>query len=814
MLRTGFTILISVAVVIYLLSRIDADKRVALYETWQEVLMYEIEPERPLNLSVPGDATRLVLDMLALTEPQQVYDPKRTYPFEVDVLIKPTMGDEKRLRLWLAPRVSLSEFPPRPASLRGARVMDNSIWATDAVERLIDLPAILKGYPAQVTIRPVRGPYPTLLLRVFAERRNIASFGDTRARRLSRDERSTLGALGSALGFLDLPSAAVQQAVSTFRVRLDSTGKRGRDYTLRRVLLSSYRASAAAMAARPSFEVAQDRWVAINLQRDTTFEVFGPPLATVLYGIGYAWTPSRQLSLDENGAGKIEVGTTRPTTLVIGTARPLSLSLQADSSIDEALASDLGNLVRFNGTVLVEPDRRRTTWTRLHPEEPVCFEVDAEEKAIRLSARGIGSGHERLRGTRVYVRPNSRARDWSSPFVMSQFERFVTGELATDSVTKNVRLEQGAQRVCVLGPTSVALRASARDESVLEDEYDAPYDAIAARGFIVHYAPHRERKWASLAPLAPDGESLAGPRSIELFSQVRLTPIDVAQAEEALLARDAKNQATRGRGKPGSGRDLRHSLKQTLEGARVLVPTSLIHAQRIFVASDHRVRGREAWVEISEPRSILVPSEGQLSLAVRAPASRLPAKVEVLVDGTLHTSLDMRVSVLSASLSVAEGTHRLSILAPEGVRAFVRGRASDYEPVWLERQGFELLPGQTLSFDFDARRSEPLAVSLQVFSEASTTPYRVQASLDGMLPQTFVGLTNDHPRVRFWDRDFERPGGLLQASFDLPRARADGARSLEISSKGPERLFVRVVLLGQQSEARPSSVRVGRRKDR
>lgn len=815
MIRTGLTVFLSVCLVIYLLTRIDADKRIALYDTWQEVLMYEIDPERPLEVSVAGDSTRLVLDMLALTDPEPAYDAKKAYPFEVDVTVKPAVGAQKRLRLWLAPRVSLSEFPPRPSSLRGARVMDNKVWATDAVERLIDLQPILRGMPAVVTIRPVRGPYSTILTRVFAERRNMVAFGDTRARRLSREERRTLGALGTALGFLDMPSAAVRQAVATFRVRLDSTGKRGRDYTLRRVLLSSYRASAAVAAARPSFEVSQERWVAINVQRDTSFDVFGPKYAKVFYGTGYPWTPDRSLSLDENGQGKLEVGTTRPTTLVIGTARPVALSLQADTSIDAALASDHGNLVRFNGTLLVEPDLRRTTWTRLHPEDAVCYQVDPEEQAIRLAARGVGPGQESLRDTQIRVEPKGKNREWKAPLTMSTFERFVTGELATDSVIKTVRLGKDARRVCVRGPSDIAVRASARDESVLEDEYDEPYDRIAAQGFTVHYAPHRERQWASLSPVARDGESLAGPRSIELFSQVRLTPLEVTQAEQALLAKAASDAAT-GRGRGGPGRDLRHRRSQALEGARVLTPASLIHAQRVFVGSDHRASGakREAWVEITEQRAIVVPSEGQVSVAVRAPASRLPAKVEILVDGMMHSSLDLRVPVLSTSLSLGEGTHRLSILAPAGVRGFVRSRAADYEPVWIERQGFELLPEQTLRFDFDSKRYEPLAISLQVFSEVSGAPYRIQATLPGMLPQTFVGITNDHPGVHFWDRDFERQGGMLQASFDLPRARQDGQRSLELMSKGPERLFVRVVLLGQSSEVRPSSLRVGRRKDR
>ena len=352
-----------------------------------EILAYEITPERGVTALIPGGTRKLFLTSWTVVAPQSEFQRTRAYPYSVQVEVNNEAGQQLlRQRLQSVSRISGDPREPLEKAAFAARMVDVPDWVTDPRTTTLDV-SRLEGRPGRIRLRAVAGPHSTVLVRLgFAQPRGALE-REIAERTLRHDQRQRLVANRSALGFADLPASARELALTAWGRRITALGRSGIDYVSRRLLLSDYRSAPNdALPQARGLEVGPDQLAALNLRGPVTLRVQAPPGTTlsvqedVQQPYSAVVGESGQVDLEPQQAGlrSVSIGATARTRVAFSLA-----GKQAS-----AQAGEVQPIVRGD-RVEVVPDTRVQHTLRLDPHDPVVASLQPGQDLIGVTVRSV-----------------------------------------------------------------------------------------------------------------------------------------------------------------------------------------------------------------------------------------------------------------------------------------------------------------------------------------------------------------------------------------------------------------------------------------
>jgi hypothetical protein len=763
---------------------------------FDEVLTYEVTPDRPLTVRVPGGVEEVILTSWAVVGRRPRFDPTATYHYGLAAAITPDAGNAKTLALDVVTRIPRD--PSRSVALGdfSARLSDSEDWLGDArTERLEVTNLRESGGTAVLRVAKDRSVSRVLVRLAYLE--PLTEFERRVRQRSLRPERGRRMVEGrSSLGFADLPPAVRDQALSSYERRIPAVGRDGTDYVNRTVLIGHRLPSPPDEAPEAEgFLVGPHALAALSFGGPVTLRVHGEPRVTV----------------------DVQEGALPPYTTVIGESGLLDLSLPGVSPRTIAIGATEEQRVRFSLTAaeavrqigvvdaplegqraFLAPDVRIQRHYRLDERDPVRLSLPPGLSRMALSIRAIVHGEAETGGVRVVVRGEGDASfqgvPLDEPLAASRFDR--AGEERV-SVARHalVQVPPGVRTVLVTGSRDTLILPIVDEPGVAVDRLEPEYDVPLTEGEVFRHAPCLEKAVAAIR--ADNDQALdRAARIVRLAAQVRIEALRTtgpAVVERALTP-------------------LGTPLGKTVwRPAGVYDPTS----------------AADVWtlLEPGKPVELMVTrasrSDG-FALLYRVPLGSLGEKLVLQVDGRTVSEETIGVTTGRVELDVARGRHRIEASGvdaawlfasapPTGAgKRFKRQRVSEL-PQWgaieleFERGPDELLslfvsgvsemedpPAITLDYEIDPGKPPPLPERLfhRVTRVAGSLPLVADARDRGLIWELESGPQGEklpHPALR----------ATLQLGDDLApgkhvvrlRRRTDGAN-------GP--LWVRAIVAGRR----------------
>jgi hypothetical protein len=630
---------------------------------------------------------------------------------------------------------------------------------------------------------------------------------------------------------------------------LTAAGETGRSYRLAKMLVSSWRAPW--VPTRPPFPVRIGRWrrAALNLDGHTTVRV--------------ATAPGTRIEVRERAAIELprptplppDVQALRPPTepndaplrLVVPESGQLDVDLPGDGTrtvsfgVESETQAGRNSLGRADddagalfmvpadrqGTIVsggpafyaeggfigIAPDVRVTSWTRLHPDDPVVARIAPKQTALRVTVRAMRADEDDIVArARVDVGTHAAGKLVSSQaivadLVASRFDSFRIPDPttpteppalrhATDPLVFYVRFpDDGHPRTVELRGTGRELvQIAAPEPGVTEDVPAAAFrNRIALEGRW-RGALYDQRRWTVVRP-QNDPDLLAQGRRVDLEAQARVIETPKASAVVTKPERVLRPQGA--------------------SAATTFVTSAFVpKGGAMPVAAARRLDAEDRLrIDAEGPRARRVTAN------YRVGRDALGGTATLFLDGEAVAS--QPIVALSGKLETAApaGPHRISVagLGAAG-QAFVDAPPADGGAVQQHREVYRIEKDKPVTFRIDGRRAEHLNLVLMLIASEPGTPYAIGYEVMGdarpiverpvlhltPLAGTFSGMTIAQPADA-------APAAILAALPSRGFARAvipigddleAGTRTIRLSLRAPDELTVRAVLVGQEGSGR------------
>jgi hypothetical protein len=786
---TRWAWVLAIAVLVALTLRPMFTKEFRIPEGVEETRMFWVAGEQTVRFVIPAKTDFVELHVVSALEPEPRYDPGAEHPFALGAVLTGRSNQELfKWELFAAGRVSFERFPPIGDDARGARLVGSRDWVTD--NRVLTLPVanLVLDTNGELIVRAKDAH--RLLVRGFAVRGGQ-------------------------------------------RVRLTVVGARGRDYELRRVVLSKFRRlrerSGAAIYPEP-MELAPGQSVALNLTAATDLWLEGHMncLVTVTDGIHHGGVGERlPLNLKRGEESLISVTDLGTRTLAIGADQLCQFRVLADEDGAASMVGAKATPYRDKRFV-VEPDIRDSSFYLLDWYRPVVSLVEAGERRLELSLRRIaddGSDARRAKLSARYevVREDGRreSREVKVERVWSRYES-MDGFIASASHTVHVRLPADAVRVEIFGAGNTAVKLAV--PTGLNDEIAPPYDKALPAGRRWFSAPQISKRVRSI--LATNEDDLEKERRIRtLRYQPRVVGASADPGADDERGRSGKQPRGRKDRRDGGGVDGGGEDAPRVE-AVVLSAEGAPFEHRIFLRPEEDAAPTGAlWTRVGAGGAdvrVRPQSGGWLTVSWRLPPEALGETVSVVVDGVEFAAVRAATATQEVRVRVAPGMHHVEVPvhAARGV-VFVNAAPATPATRYQKRSAFALGRGDSIAFRVPPEESGRVTVVLQVFT--------AKAGETWVLPYNIFGNEGDERRARLhdsgtaqgttkrerspvlWDVAGGEAAGFASVRIKLGRPDAPTLRSVRLRLAGgtAERVWVRAIMLshgevvGQSAGAAP-----------
>lgn len=678
---------------------------------FDEVLAYELAPNEPLTVRVPGGIDELILTSWAVITPEARFDPRKPYRYSLSVeLHAETSRIAPAQSFTMESRVSYD--PARPLAMGDftARLGNSQDWLADPRSQRVSLSALGKPGGSAV-VRARGGPGVT---RVMVRLTYLEPLGELEQRvraRALRPERSRRMVAGrSSLGFYDLPSEVRDRALENWERRFPAVGRDGVDYVTGSVLIGHRLPLVAAEGApRDEFEVGPLVRTALNFSRPLSLRIHGPPLAEIDVVEGNA--PGYSVLLGESGQADVTLNYDGPRSVSFGASATARIRFSAAFSDERAqigaVDSSLGEQ-----RVFLAPDVRTQRYYELDPKQPVRVRLAPGQSAVGLSVRAFVAGDARSARARVLA----LAAD-GKPLAFEPFEDELEASLFDRAGQRRVTLARhalvdapdGSVELAVYGERGTLVTPFVREPGVSVDRPEAEYDVVLPEGMVWRHAPCIEKVVAAVRA-ANDAELDAVDRAVRVEATVRL------EAEQSVGPKVVERGAT-ARGRPLSRTAFLPSSRPTA-----------VQAGDLWSFLPFGVK-----TEVLLPR---VANAEPLVVIYRANASALGQRLVFSVDGRVVADEALLVRSGRLRADVAPGRHELLLAAPNmkgeapGGVAFASALSVKGGPVFQRRTVYELSPGRSIELGFERKADELLALYLTLVREAGPGPIELSFVID------------------------------------------------------------------------------------
>jgi hypothetical protein len=763
---------------------------------FDEVLTYEVTPERPLTVRIPGGVEEVVLTTWAVVDRRPRFDPTATYHYGVSVELTPDAGKPKTLSLDVVTRiprdparsVALGDFSARPA--------DSEDWLGDARTERLEVGNLAKsGGNAVLRVAKDRSVSRVLVRLAYLE--PLTDFERRVRQRSLRPERGRRMVEGrSSLGFADLPPAVRDQALSSYERRIPAVGRDGTDYVNRTVLIGHRLPSPPdeALEAEGAL-VGPLGLAALNFSAPVTLRVHGEPGATLTVQEGAL--PSYTALVGESGLVDLSFSAANPRTVAIGAAeeRRVRFSLTAAEAVRQIGLSD----PPLEGQrAFVVPDVRIQRHYRLDEREPVRLSLPPGLSQMALSIRAIVYDGAETGRIRLAVRGEGSA-SWNGapldePLAASRFDR-VGEERVSVARHALVQVPPGVRALLVTGSRDTLVLPIVDEPGVAVDRLEPEYDVPLAEGEVFRHAPCLEKAVAAIR--ADNDQALdRAARVARLAAQVRIEALRTtgpAVVERTLVAAGAPLGKT------------------VWRAAGAYDPAS---AADVWTLLDP---GTPLELMVTRARR----SDG-FALLYRVPESALGQTLTVEVDGATAAREMIGVTTGRLELDVAAGRHRIGASGVE--RAWLFASATPTGPgKRVKRQRVnELPPWGSIELEFERKDDELLSLFLSAISEMPEPPpialdYAIDPGKPAPIPErlfhrvtrfsgTLPLVADARDRALVWELDSgpraaALPHAALRVTLELGDDLAPGKHVLRLTrrtdgARGP--LWVRAIVAGRR----------------
>lgn len=776
-----------------------------------DLLALSLHEGQSAELSVPSETSLVRIRSSVVIDTSQPHDPMARHPYALTVALVNAGGE----RVWehryeLEGRVSFEPTGSRFA----VRTAEPGEQPTDS--RTLDVPLSgLTETAAKLVVTAHVGDAKRALVRASRVLRRPELATQLFERRLAPSGRAKLVGRRSSLGFADLPLAARETALSVYEERLSAAGRRGTDYQLERIVVTSWRSPVPLSHASEPLLVGRWRRALVNVDGDAEIGVLAPPQTRIVLREGAYLEAPRKLvdrslgfdqvvSLDDSDDARRELTVPDSGRLHIALPGALarSVSIGADSAKDVPiflLAKPGGALIgaptRFatsSGDLALAPDVRRATYVALDPEAPVRFRVHPEQPVLRLSVREAFTGSDLVSQRAWSVRMlgehgRSQRRSITAKLSRSRFDRTVAQPDraaldVSDAAHFYLRTPDWVRHVEVSGSPSILLRASVPEPAVHESVAEAAYLVPRAPRSRWRYAPREVSRWASLRAEDHAGLEDAG-RLLSVVFQAR-----IQEARER------------------HGTPLPERLLPVSGAAKRYLTSS------VFVAPGAALP-RGASVPLGSGVRVIVPSEGpgarRITASFEVGDDALGGTARLLVDGKQVARTPIVTLSGALSASVPEGEHHVEVtgLGASG-RAVTDAAPASGGAVLRRKAIYRLQPGAPARVEFDAETRERYHLVLLVLSPAPDAAYRIRWSREG-LAEPIVGevtqrFTRDRGVLSGTTSDAEALGATGYGEMGVGRGvisiggdhfAGSHRLTLELTSEAP--VDVRAILVGK-----------------
>lgn len=796
---TRWAWVVAIAAVVAMTLRPMFTKQFRIPEGVEETRMFWIAGEQSVRFVIPAKTDFVELHVVSALEPEPRYDPGAEHPFALGAVL--TGRSSKELFKWDlfgAGRVSFERFPPIGEDARGARLVGSREWVTD--NRVLTLPVsnLVLDTNGELIVRAKDAH--RLLVRGFAVRGGQ-------------------------------------------RVRLTVAGARGRDYELRRVVLSKFRRlrerSGKAVYPEP-IELAPGQSVALNLTTATDLWLEGHMncRVTVTDGIHHGGVGERlPLNLKRGEESLISVTDLGPRTLAIGADQLCQFRVLADTDGAASIVGAKTTPYR-DKRFIVEPDVRDSSFYLLDWHRPVVSLVETGERRLELSLRriadaGTSSRRAQLSARYEVVRQDGRrqSREVKVERVWSRYES-MDGFIASAAHTVRVRLPADAARVEIFGAGNTAVKLAV--PTGLNDEIAPPYDKELPPGRRWFSAPQISKRVRTI--LASNEDDLDRERRIRTL---RYQPRVVGANADPGADDDRDRTSKQGRDKNGrrggsgadGGADGGADDESRVEPV-VLSAEGTPFEHRVFLRPDEGSAPHGAlWTRVGEGGvdvRVRPDSGGWLTASWRLPAEALGETVTVVVDGVEFAAVRAATATQEVRFRVAPGVHRVDVPghASRGV-VFVNAAPVTPAARYQKRSAFALGRGDAIAFRVPPEESGPVTVILQVFTAKAGETWVFPFNIFGNEGEerrarlhdsgTVQGTTKRERGPVLWDVAGGESAGFASVRIKLGRPDAPTLRSvrLRLAAGTAERVWVRAIMLGHGSSGAPrNGARYLRQSDR
>jgi hypothetical protein len=763
---------------------------------FDEVLTYEVTPDRPLTVRVPGGVEEVVLTTWAVVGRRPRFDPTATYHYGLSVDVTPDVGKPKNLALDVMTRIPRD--PARSVALGdfSARLADAEDWLGDARTERLEVANLSKsGGTAVLRVSKDRAVSRVLVRLAYLE--PLTEFERRVRQRSLRPERGRRMVEGrSSLGFADLPPAVRDQALSSYERRIPAVGRDGTDYVNRTVLIGHRLPSPPDEAPEAQGAlVGPLALAALNFSAPVTLRVHGEPRASL----------------------NVQEGALPPYTTVIGESGLVDLSFPASNARTVAIGAVDEQRVRFSLTAadavkqigvvdpplegqraFLTPDLRIQRHYRLDEREPVRLSLPPGLSRMALSIRAITHGEADSGRIRIVVQGEGGSGFQGAPLdealEASRFDR--AGE---DRVTVArhalVQVPPGVRTLLVTGSRDTLILPVVDEPGVAVDSPEPEYALPLAEGEVFRHVPCLEKAVAAIR--ADNDQALdRAARVVRLAVQVRIEALRTtgpAVVERALTP---------------AGSPLG---KTVWRPAGLYDPTS----------------AADVWtlLEPGKPLELMVTrarrSDG-FALLYRVPESSLGKKLAIEVDGSTASEETIGVTTGRLELDLSAGRHRIGASGVDDAWLFASATPTGPGRRVKRQRVSELPQWGAIELEFERGTDELLSLFLSAVTEQNDPPpialdYEIDPGKPAPLPErlfhrvtrlsgTLPLVQDGRDRALIWELDSgpraeKLPHPALRVTLELGDDLAPGKHVLRLrrrtdGARGP--LWVRAIVAGRR----------------
>lgn len=598
-----------------------------------------------------------------------------------------------------------------PQALRRAQLSDARAAVCDQKLLRLDT-SVLGGKSGRLRIASVPGKFSNVLLRL-AHRVQRSDFEQQlMARTLDGSARAKLTAERTSLGYFDIPDAIRSQALSYWQRRLSAAGREGRDYFVRRLLLSDQQSNSAPDEEHGRSAIAsRNRALVYNLSGGASIRV-SSKTATRLW-LGATGSDSASFH-DIKAGGALELQLEdRGIASVVLSAEPAA-ELTVSTTVDSASQFLKGQgFSLLHGRLQVEPDFRQLTTYRLTPQDAVVVSLASGQTELGLTFRLANeinfvqqkpaeSWHSRVefRDSKGLVVSQTELDLNFSP---SRFEQ-LNGLPVSEPTQLRIHRPLNASVAYIYGGSELLVVPFVEDPDFDELQYSAPYNVLLSDELRFRYAP---LLWPRKFVLRPDNAATLQENEQVQFvlAQVRLEPREG---------------------------------KRTAIAPRVLKPQGEPIQRFAYSPSTYSPRypfPANGWTMLNSkrPRRQLQPVAGRQSILLSyqiAPTT---------LGGNWSLSFDSQ-AVLTEPLTLLSGERTIAVPPVGGALAMV-GLGKEgiviarAKPIgggrFLKRQRvYALGAGEELRFEFNRRKNELLSLAIGILTENGNASIRLEHAID------------------------------------------------------------------------------------